>query len=51
MSNTEKDLMTLQYCDVMSWYIDMNNSKDHEKIGDCENERFDSQKVPRFEDW
>ena len=35
MGDTEKDLMTLQYHDVISWPrldIDMNNSKDREKI-------------------
>ena len=34
MGDTEKNLMILQYCDVISWlrYVDMDNNKDHEKI-------------------
>ena len=34
MSDTEKDLMTLQYRNVISWprYVDMDNIKGREKI-------------------
>jgi len=34
MGDTENNLMTLQYRDVISWhrYVDMNSSKNHEKI-------------------
>ena len=34
MGDTEKDLMTLQYCDVISclWYVNTDHNKDCEKI-------------------
>ena len=55
MSDTEKDLMTLQYRDVISWfrYVDMDNSKDREKIVKEIAKARDSIriKVSRFEDW
>jgi len=54
MGDTEKDLMTLQYRNVISWhrYVDMNISKNHERIAKKIAKTSDSiRQTIRFEDW
>ena len=54
IGNTEKDLMILQYRDVISWarYVDMENSKDREKIAKEITKTSDFiRENYRFEDW